>query len=261
MTTINFYAFLLTATMFISCGDNKKLDEVAVPLPEEASTTKVGNPSEVQVDEGGVFKMLGLPYAYDALEPHIDAKTMEIHYSKHHLAYANNLNKALKDTPMTNMSIEQIMSQLDLTNLAVRNNGGGYYNHNLFWSLLKKNQGAKPSGQLSEAIIRDFGSFEAFQEQFTEAAMKQFGSGWAWLLSDQTGKLSIATTANQDNPLMTKLGIKGGQPILCVDVWEHAYYLNYQNKRKDYLENFFQVVNWSVVEELYTKTLPNNETN
>ncbi len=253
MKILKINALFLTILLTVSCGDNKNLEEVSVPLPEESAAATIGNPSDVQVDEGGVFKMLGLPYAYDALEPLIDAKTMEIHYSKHHLAYANNLNKAVAGTPLAEMNITELLDKLDLSNGAVRNNGGGYYNHNLFWSLLKKNDGAKPSGALLEAIVRDFESFEAFQEKFTEAGMKQFGSGWAWLLADKNGKLSIVSTANQDNPLMTKLGIKGGAPVLCVDVWEHAYYLNYQNKRKDYLDNFFQAINWDVVTDLFEK--------
>lgn len=254
MKKVKVLSMVMLSMFLFNCGDSKTSETVEVPLPEqENANTEQGNPQDVQVDEGGTFSMNGLPYSYDALEPHIDARTMEIHFSKHHLGYANNLNKAIADTPMTNMTIEELLNKLDLSNAAVRNNAGGYYNHNLFWSILAKNDGAQPSGELLEAINRDFESFEAFQEEFTNAAMKQFGSGWAWLLADKTGKLSIVSTANQDNPLMTKLGIKGGQPILCVDVWEHAYYLNYQNKRKDYVDNFFQIINWSAVQDLYNK--------
>lgn len=253
MKKITISMIALTFALLQSCGESKKLEEVVdVPLPEkESANTELGNPNDVKVDEGGTFEMIALPYAYDALEPYIDARTMEIHFSKHHLGYANKLNEAIKDTPLAEMSIEQILESVDASNGAVRNNAGGYYNHNLFWQLLKVNNGQNPEGVLLSAINRDFGSLDEFKMQFSDAAMKQFGSGWAWLMSDASGKLTIVSTPNQDNPLMKKLGGKGGSPILCVDVWEHAYYLKYQNKRKDYLENFFQVVNWSKVAELY----------
>ena len=243
----------LVISTLISCNNNKKLEEVVeVPLPEkEVVVTEMGNPADVKVDEGGAFEMVALPYAYNALEPYIDAKTMEIHYSKHHLTYANNLNKAIAGTEMANMSIEDIFKKLDPENKAVRNNGGGYYNHNFFWEIMGANKGGEPKGALAEAITKDFGSFADFKTQFIEAGMKQFGSGWAWLILDKTGKLTIISTANQDNPLMTKLG-NTGTPILNVDVWEHAYYLKHQNKRKDYLEGFFNVINWDKVEEKYT---------
>ncbi|WP_324522778.1 MULTISPECIES: superoxide dismutase [unclassified Flavobacterium] len=211
----------------------------------------MGNPADVKVDEGGAFEMIALPYAYNALEPHIDAKTMEIHFSKHHLGYANNLNKAIADTEMANMSIEDILKKLDPENKAVRNNGGGYYNHNFFWEIMAANKGGEPTGVVAEAITKDFGSFADFKTQFIDAATKQFGSGWAWLIVDKTGKLAITTTANQDNPLMTKLG-NSGTPILAIDVWEHAYYLKHQNKRKDYVEGFFNIINWDKVTEKYT---------
>jgi Fe-Mn family superoxide dismutase len=237
----------------ISCNNSKKLEEVVeVPLPEkEEVVTEMGNPADVKVDEGGAFEMIALPYAYNALEPHIDAKTMEIHFSKHHLGYANNLNKAIAGTEMANMSIEDILKKLDPENKAVRNNGGGYYNHNFFWEIMAANKGGEPTGVVAEAIAKDFGSFADFKTQFIEAATKQFGSGWAWLIVDKTGKLAITSTANQDNPLMTKLG-NTGTPILAVDVWEHAYYLKHQNKRKDYVEGFFNVINWDKVTEKYT---------
>ncbi len=237
----------------IGCNNSKKLDEVVeVPLPEtEVAVVEMGNPADVKVDEGGAFQMVPLPYAYNALEPYIDAKTMEIHFSKHHLGYANNLNKAIAGTDMANMSIEDIFKKLDLENKAVRNNAGGYYNHNFYWEIMGANKGGEPTDSLADAITKDFGSFTDFKTQFVDAGLKQFGSGWVWLLVDKTGKLSIVTTANQDNPLMTKLGI-AGTPILNSDVWEHAYYLKYQNKRKDYLEGFFNVINWDKVIEKYT---------
>ncbi len=214
---------------------------------------KPGNPADVKADPGA-FEMISLPYAYDALEPFIDARTMEIHFSKHHLAYTNNLNKAIAGTQMEKMSIEEILNKLDLENKAVRNNGGGYYNHNFFWQIMGPGKGGEPTGKLAEAVSKDFGSFAEFKTQFTDAAMKQFGSGWAWLLADEKGQLRIASTANQDNPLMTRLGIKGS-PVLAIDVWEHAYYLKYQNKRKDYVEAFFQIINWDKVTENYESAL------
>lgn len=244
---------LSVIVLFASCKDDSKKEVVEVPLPEDTitQTPEMGQPADVKVDEGGQFQMEPLAYDYNALEPHIDEKTMFIHFSKHHLGYANNLNKAIADTPLANLSIEEVLAKLDLNNAAVRNNGGGYYNHNMFWKIIGPNKGGMPTDTLAMAIDRDFVSYENFKEEFISAATKQFGSGWAWLMADKSGKLSIVTTANQDNPLMTKLGIKGGKPILCVDVWEHAYYLKYQNKRKDYLEAFFNVVNWQAVNENY----------
>jgi Fe-Mn family superoxide dismutase len=249
----NVFLLSFIVTTLIGCNNSKKLDEVVeVPLPEtEEVVVEMGNPADVKVDEGGAFQMVSLPYAYNALEPYIDAKTMEIHFSKHHLGYANKLNSAIAGTEMANMSIEDILKKLDLENKAVRNNGGGYYNHNFYWEIMGANKGGEPSGPLAEAITKDFGSFADFKTQFIDAGLKQFGSGWVWLLVDKTGKLTIATTANQDNPLMSKLGI-AGTPILNSDVWEHAYYLKHQNKRKDYLEGFFSVINWDKVAEKHT---------
>jgi len=240
----------MTIGLLVACNNKKNDEVVEVPAPESEEKVEMGNPDDVQIDEGGTFKMLGLPYAYNALEPHIDARTMEIHFSKHHLAYANNLNKALAGTEMANMPIEEVLKRLDPENKAVRNNGGGYYNHNLFWEVLGPNAGGQPQGTLIEAINRDFGSFDEFKTQLSEVAMKQFGSGWAWLVTNKEGKLSVLGTANQDNPLMTKLGYSG-TPIFGIDVWEHAYYLNYQNKRKDYVEAVFNVINWNKVSEKY----------
>jgi Fe-Mn family superoxide dismutase len=190
-----------------------------------------------------------LPYAYNALEPFIDAQTMEIHFSKHHVNYCNKLNAAVKGTDLANKSIEEILTKLDLKNSEVRNNGGGYYNHNLFFEILGQNA-TEPKDAILEAIKKDFGSFENFRTQFSEKANKLFGSGWVWLIVDKTGKLVITTSANQDNPLMPNAEIKG-TPILALDVWEHAYYLKYQNKRKDYVEAFYNVINWKKVNEKY----------
>lgn len=188
------------------------------------------------------FELPQLPYAYDALEPHIDAKTMEIHHSKHHAGYTSKLNAAIAGTDLEGQPIESILSG-DLKP-GIRNNGGGYYNHCLFWSVISPNGGGLPSGVLSEAINSTFGSFDEFKILFSNAAATQFGSGWAWLCS-KNGKLSICSTPNQDNPLM-QLGC-GGTPILGIDVWEHAYYLNYQNRRPEYIDAFFNVVDWEEV--------------
>jgi Fe-Mn family superoxide dismutase len=196
------------------------------------------------------FELPKLPYAYDALEPHIDARTMEIHHSKHHAAYTNNLNAAIAGTDMEGKTIENILINLDKSNAAVRNNGGGFYNHNLFWTIMSPNGGGEPTGELADAIERDFGSFAEFKARFSKAGATQFGSGWAFLCVQKGGKLDICGTPNQDNPLMPGVGC-GGTPILAMDVWEHAYYLHYQNRRPDYIEAFFNVINWSEVSRRY----------
>ena len=193
------------------------------------------------------FELPALEYAYDALEPHIDARTMEIHHSKHHAAYTNNLNAAIEGTAFAGMSIEEMMTACKDTP-AVRNNGGGFWNHNLFWTVMSPNGGGLPTGELAAAIDSAFGSFDAFKETFSKAAATRFGSGWAWLCVTD-GKLEVCSTANQDNPLMNE-GCSG-TPILGLDVWEHAYYLNYQNRRPDYVNAFFNVINWTKVAELY----------
>lgn len=195
------------------------------------------------------FELPKLPYAYDALEPNIDARTMEIHYTKHHQAYTTNLNNAIQGTDLENASIEEILVK-GKGIPAVRNNGGGFWNHNLFWEILSPNGGGEPTGELAEAINAAFGSFAAFKEEFTKAATTRFGSGWAWLCVEG-GKLVVCSTANQDNPLMGE-GCNG-TPILGLDVWEHAYYLNYQNRRPDYITAFFNVINWNKVTELFAK--------
>ncbi|MDO5656147.1 MAG: superoxide dismutase [Flavobacteriaceae bacterium] len=190
------------------------------------------------------FTLPDLPYAFDALEPHIDAKTMEIHHGKHHQGYTDNLNKAIEGTDLEGLEIEEILKK-GFENKAVRNNGGGFYNHSLFWKIMSPDGGGKPSGDLAAAIDDAFGSFDAFKEKFSEAAKTQFGSGWAWLCV-KDGKLEVCSTANQDNPIMPGIGC-GGTPILGLDVWEHAYYLNYQNKRPDYVSAFWNLVNWDEV--------------
>jgi Fe-Mn family superoxide dismutase len=196
------------------------------------------------------FELPQLDYAHDALEPHVDARTMEIHHGKHHQGYTNNLNAAIAGTAMDSASIEAILADLDLNNGALRNNGGGFYNHNLFWKSMSPNGGGTPSGDLAAAIDASFGSFDAFKETFSKAAATRFGSGWAWLCVHKGGKLEVCSTPNQDNPLMPGIGC-GGFPILGLDVWEHAYYLNYQNRRPDYVSAFFNVINWSNAAALF----------
>jgi len=198
------------------------------------------------------FELPSLNYSFDALEPHIDTKTMQIHHGKHHAGYTNNLNNAIKGTDLETMSIETILGELDLNNAAVRNNGGGFFNHSLFWNVMSPNGGGVPSGDLASAINDSFGSFDEFKSTFSKAAGTRFGSGWAWLCVHPGGKLEVCSTPNQDNPLMKGVGC-GGQPILGLDVWEHAYYLNYQNRRPDYISGFFNVINWDFVSELYSK--------
>lgn len=198
------------------------------------------------------FELPKLTYAYDALEPHIDARTMEIHHSKHHAAYTNNLNAAIEGTPLAGKSIEEILIGLDLNNKAVRNNGGGFYNHRLFWEIMGPKGGGVPTGELATAIDKKFGSFAAFKETFSKAAATQFGSGWAFLCVHKGGEVDVCATPNQDNPLMPNVGC-GGTPILGIDVWEHAYYLNYQNRRPDYIAAFYNVIDWKAVAEKYAR--------
>jgi Fe-Mn family superoxide dismutase len=197
-------------------------------------------------DEPSPFTQLKLPYSYDALEPHIDAKTMEIHYSKHHAAYTKNFNAALADNKITTTDINEIFRNISKYPAALRNNGGGFYNHNLYWSIMAPKAGGEPSGNLANRINNDFGSFAKFKEDFSKSGMGQFGSGWAWLIV-KDGKLQIVSTPNQDNPLMDISAAKG-IPLLNMDVWEHAYYLNYQNRRADYIAAFWNVINWKQVE-------------
>lgn len=192
------------------------------------------------------FTLPALPYATNALEPHIDTKTMEIHHGKHHQAYVTNLNAALEGNEWASKSIEEILANVSTLSPAVRNNGGGHYNHSMFWQIMGPGKGGIPTGIVADAINGSFGSFDAFKEALTKAGMTRFGSGWAWLSKDSSGKLFISSTPNQDNPLMDVADLKGN-PILGVDVWEHAYYLNYQNRRADYLAAFFNVINWDAV--------------
>lgn len=192
------------------------------------------------------FKLPDLKYDYNALEPHIDARTMEIHYTKHHAGYTSKLNDAVAGTPLEGKSIEDILAGVSGHSTAVRNNGGGYYNHTLFWAVMSPDGGGKPSGDLAAAIDKDFGSFDAFKEEFNNAAATRFGSGWAWLVKQDGGKLVVSSTPNQDSPMMDIAEVKG-TPILGLDVWEHAYYLNYQNRRPEYISAFWNVINWDEV--------------
>ncbi len=198
------------------------------------------------------FQLPDLPYAYDALEPNIDARTMEIHHTKHHAGYTNKLNAAIEGTELEGKSIEDILANISKANTAVRNNGGGFYNHSLFWQIMSPDGGGEPSAQMNihKAIARDFGSYGNFKDEFSKAAATRFGSGWAWLCVDDNDKLFITSTPNQDNPLMD-IAEHQGTPILGLDVWEHAYYLHYQNRRPDYISAFFNVINWAEVTERY----------
>ena len=196
------------------------------------------------------FTLAPLPYAHDALEPHIDTATMQIHHGKHHQAYVDNLNKAIAGTPNENKSLEELVAAAGSISPAVRNNGGGHWNHTFFWESLAANAGGEPKGPLADAINEAFGSFDEFKTKFAQAGITRFGSGWAWLIKNADGKLEISSTPNQDNPLMDVAEVKG-TPLLGVDVWEHAYYLKYQNKRPDYLAAIWNVINWDKVSERF----------
>lgn len=249
------YAVLLCSLLLtlFSCNNKKLTEVVEVPLPSKEEKMLIGSPDDVKADDG-TFQMTKLPYGYEALAPNIDALTMELHYSKHYLTYTNNLNKAIAGTELDQLSIEEVLKKLDISNNDLRNNAGGYYNHSLFWESIAPKSGGQPKDSLAIAITRDFGSFDEFKKQFSDAASEQFGSGWAWLITDKAGKLQVTNTANQDNPLMSNAVIKG-TPILALDVWEHAYYLNYQYKRKKYIDAFFHVINWKKVNERYDDVL------
>ncbi len=203
------------------------------------------------------FTLPNLPYEFPALEPHIDARTMEIHHGKHHAAYVNNLNAALAGTEHEGKSLEQLLAQISTLPPAVRNNGGGHWNHSMFWEIMSPTGGGEPSGHIASKIEKNFGSFEEFKKQFAQAAATRFGSGWAWLCVTEDDNLCICSTPNQDNPLMD-VADKKGQPILGLDVWEHAYYLHYQNRRPDYVTAFWNVVNWDEVERRYRSAVRSN---
>ncbi|SEH75825.1 superoxide dismutase, Fe-Mn family [Paenimyroides aquimaris] len=241
---------LLTAIasfIIISCKDKEEMTEVQIPDATETASVPVdGDPKSVVANQGA-FQMKGLNYGYNDLEPYMDAQTVETHYSKHHLGYCNKLNDAVKGTPLETMSIEEILKGLDLKNSTLRNNAGGYYNHNIFWEIIGPKAGGRATGKVAELINRDFGSFDEFKTQFTEKAKGLFGSGWVWLVYQNDGTLKITTSVNQDNPLMPNAEVKG-YPLMNIDVWEHAYYLKYKNDRPKYIENFWQLVDWNKVE-------------
>ena len=248
---------LLFCTLFAlalgSCKRKKFTEVVEVPLPSVQENLSLGSPEDVKA-ESGAFELIQLPFNYDALAPNIDAQTMEIHYSKQYLTFTNNLNKALAETESENLSIEDVFKKADLSNADLKNNLGGYYNHTLYFDILTPKGNGKPADTLASAINKDFGSFEDFKTQFKESANKQFGSGWTWLVVDKAGKLQITNTINQENPLMPRVEV-AKTPILAIDLWEHAYYWNYQNNRKKYIENFFNLINWKKVAEKYEEAI------
>ncbi|KAA5535850.1 MAG: superoxide dismutase [Myroides sp.] len=237
----------VTSFLLFSCKNKEEMTEVQVPsATAKDSIPAKGDPKSVVANQGA-FQMKGLNYGYNDLEPYMDGQTVETHYGKHHLGYCNKLNDAVKGTPLETMSIEEILKGMDLKNSALRNNAGGYYNHNIFWEILGPKAGGRPTGKVAELINKDFGSFDQFKTQFSDAAKGVFGSGWVWLVYQNDGTLKITTSINQDNPLMPNAEVKG-YPLMNIDVWEHAYYLKYKNERPKYIENFWQLVDWSKVE-------------
>ena len=247
---IKLYTALFFTLLFFSCKDNSNLVEVQLPEPEIETSVKYGNPSNVKTN-GGTFQLYKINYPYKALEPIVDGRTMEIHYSKHYLGYTNKLNKLVEENEIwIDKSIDEILSKVTDKEPDLKNNAGGYYNHSMFFELLTPKGATKPKGALLEAITTDFDSFKVFKNKFISEANNHFGSGWIWLVVTKTGKLEIVTTNNQDNPIMADAKVKG-RPILWVDWWEHAYYLQYQHNRKSYLEGIVEVINWDVVEKKY----------
>ena len=236
-----------------SCQKKKLTEVVEVPLPRAEEKMTIGNPDDVKADPGA-FQLVKLPYGYDALAPEIDALTMELHYSKHYLANINGLNRAITGTESEQLPIEDILSKLDLNDVNLRNNAGGFFNHTFYFESMTPKGDPTPKDTLAVAIDTDFGSFENFERQFKNEANKQIGSGWTWLVLDKSGKLQITSTANHDNPLMSNAVIKG-KPLLAIDLWEHAYYLNYQYKKRNYIEAFFKKINWKKVGERYEEAL------
>lgn len=240
---------LALVIVLFSCNKKKLIEVVEVPLPTAQEKAIVGLPDDVKADDGS-FQLEKLTYSYDALAPSISALTMETHYSKHYLTYTNNLNKAIEGTPLENLDIEEIISKLDPSVLEIKNNAGGYYNHSLFFKCIGPKSEGQPMDTLASAIEKRYGSYKDFVSSFKNEASKQFGSGWVWLIVDKAGELQITTTQDQDNPLM-KNAILPGKPILALDLWEHAYYLDYQYKRKNYIDSYFNIINWKKVGENY----------
>jgi Fe-Mn family superoxide dismutase len=232
-----------------SCQKKKLTEVVEVPLPKAEEKITIGNPDDIKA-ETGTFQLTKLPYAYDALIPEIDALTMELHYSKHYLANANGLNRAVTGTQLEQLPIEDVLAKLDLNDVNLRNNAGGFFNHTIYFESMTPKGDPTPKDSLVSTINADFGSFEIFEKEFKDEANKQIGSGWTWLVLDKSGKLQITSTVNHDNPLMSNAIIKG-KPLLGIDLWEHAYYLNYQYKKKNYVDAFFKKINWKKVGERY----------
>ena len=249
--------FLITSLLFItvllSCNKKKYVEVVEVPLPTAQEKVIMGMPDDVKADEGA-FQLEKLPYNYDALAPNIDALTMEMHYSKHYLTYTNNLNKAVAGTALENLTIEEVLAKLDPSVPEIKNNAGGYYNHSLYFKCMGPKSEGQPNDTLAAAITKKFGSFNEFTTAFKDEAAKQFSSSWVWLIVDRSGNLQITSTQNQDNPMMRN-ALVPGKPILALDLWEHAYYLDYQYKRKNYVDAFFNVIKWNKVNENYEEAL------
>ena len=244
---------LLLTSILLSCNNKKLTEVVEVPLPTAEEKITMGVPDDVKADEGA-FQMEKLPYSYEALTPYISALTMEMHYSKHYLTYTNNLNKAVAGTELENLTIEEVLSKLDTSIPEIKNNAGGYYNHSLYFKCIAPQGARQPKDTLAAAITKKFGSFDEFTTLFKEEATKQFGSAWVWLIVDRSGNLQITSTQNQDNPLMRNALVQG-TPILALDLWEHSYYLDYQYKRKNYVDAFFKIINWSKVTENYEEAV------
>ena len=258
---IKIIVHVLLLFLLISCKKESSLVEVQIPDPEIPLTQKtLGNPNTVKANKDGSFQMKGLKYAYNDLSPFIDGLTMEIHYSKHHLGYANQLNEIIAGTSLETKPIEQILGGIDVKNDSLKNNAGGYYNHNLFFEILNPKSDGVPTGELATAITNEFGSFDEFQKQVTVTALKQFGSGWLWLVVDKSGKLVLTSTSNQDNTLLPFAPVKG-TPIEAIDLWEHDYNLTYQNKPSEYVMAIFNILDWEVITTKYSKALENVELN
>lgn len=245
--------FFLILVIFSACNNKKLIEVVEVPLPKAEEKMTIGNPDDIHAQEGS-FELQKLGFKYDDLAQNLDVLTMELHYSKHYLAFANALNKEVVGTEFEKMPIEEILNKLDISDENLKNNAGGFYNHGIYWESISPKINLFPIDTLAGALDRDFGSFENFKTQFMDAANKHFGSGWVWLIVDKFGKLAITTTQNQDNPLMSNAVLKG-TPILGIDLWEHAYYLNYHQKKKNYVAAFMKMINWKKVGEKYEESL------
>lgn len=245
--------FVIAFLFIISCNKKELTEVVEVPLPSADEKITMGVPDDVSANEGS-FQLVRMPFGYDAMAPKLSAITLENHYSKHYLSYTNKLNEAIAGTNLEGLTIEECLIQMDPSNIEQKNNAGGYYNHSLYFECIAPKAGGKPKDSIAAAIDRDFVSFENFTTAFKVEATKLFGSGWVWLIVDKTGKLQITSTQNQDNPLMRDAVVKG-KPILALDVWEHAYYLDYQYKRKNYVDTFFDLINWTKVEENYQEAI------